>query len=42
MPIVRKIQAPSTQGRMALAKAGPTSRVTIAPIAKLKAIERPT
>ena len=42
MPRVRKIHAPSTHGRMARAKAGPTSRVSSAPTAKLKAIESPT
>ncbi len=42
MPSVRNIQAPSTQGRIARAKAGPTSRVTSAPMAKLKATDSPT
>ena len=42
MPIVRNIQAARTQGRIARAKAGPTSRVTSAPTAKEKAIEMPT
>ena len=42
MPSVRKIHAPSTQGRIARAKAASTSRVTSAPTAKEKAIEMPT
>ena len=42
MPSVRKIHAPSTHGRIARAKAGPTSRVIIAPTANENAIEMPT
>ena len=42
MPIVSRTHAPSTHGRIALANAGPTSRVTSAPMAKLNAIESPT
>ena len=42
MPRVRKIQAPITHGRIARAKAGPTSRVISAPTAKLNATDRPT
>ena len=42
MPRVRKIQAPSTQGRIALAKAASTSRVTNAPTANEKATDSPT
>jgi hypothetical protein len=42
MPSVRKIHAPSTHGRIARAKAGPTLRVTNAPMAKENAIDSPT
>jgi len=42
MPSVRNTHAPSTQGRIARANAGPTSRVMSAPTAKEKATEMPT
>jgi hypothetical protein len=42
IPIVRNIHAASTQGRIALANAGPTSRITSAPTAKLNATDSPT
>ena len=42
MPMVRKIHAPSTHGRIARAKSGVTLRVSSAPTAKLNATDRPT
>ncbi len=42
IPSVRNIHAPSTQGRITLAKSGVTCRVSSAPTAKLNATESPT
>lgn len=42
MPMVSNTRAPSTRGRIARAKAGPTCPVTNAPTAKEKATDSPT
>ncbi len=42
MPMVSKIHAPRTHGRITRANSGVTLRVSSAPTAKLKATDRPT